>query len=127
MKYRHLFFDLDHTLWDFEKNANETLHTLYERHDFARYRTFAVEEFISVYSDMNHALWRMYQNNKISQKQLRERALRAHADEAGRGRSRNSGQYFGRVYGHAAPEIGGVSLHPRGAGLPEAQVPPAPR
>ncbi|MBU6123223.1 YjjG family noncanonical pyrimidine nucleotidase [Hymenobacter siberiensis] len=72
MKYRHLFFDLDHTLWDFEKNANETLHTLYERHDFARYGTFAVEQFISVYSDINHALWRMYQNNKITQKQLRE-------------------------------------------------------
>ena len=73
MKYRHLFFDLDHTLWDFEKNANETLHTLYERHDFVRYGTFAVEQFISVYSDINHALWRMYQSNKITQKQLREK------------------------------------------------------
>jgi len=72
MKYRHLFFDLDHTLWDFEKNANETLHTLYERHDFARYGTFSVDEFIRVYSDINHALWRLYQSNKITQTQLRE-------------------------------------------------------
>ena len=72
MKYRHLFFDLDHTLWDFEKNANETLHTLYERHDFARYGTFSVNEFVSVYSDINHALWRLYQSNKITQSQLRE-------------------------------------------------------
>lgn len=72
MKYRHLFFDLDHTLWDFEKNANETLHTLYERHDLARYGTFSVDEFVSVYSDINHALWRLYQSNKISQSQLRE-------------------------------------------------------
>ncbi|MBF9224162.1 YjjG family noncanonical pyrimidine nucleotidase [Hymenobacter ruricola] len=72
MKYRHLFFDLDHTLWDFEKNANETLHTLYERHDFARFGTFTVDEFIRVYSDINHALWRMYQNGKISQAQLRD-------------------------------------------------------
>ena len=72
MKYRHLFFDLDHTLWDFEKNANETLHTLYERHDFARFGTFTVEEFIGVYSAINHALWRLYQNNKISQQQLRD-------------------------------------------------------
>jgi len=30
MKYRHLFFDLDHTLWDFETNAKETIHELYE-------------------------------------------------------------------------------------------------
>ena len=72
MKYRHLFFDLDHTLWDFEKNANETLHTLFERHDLARFGTFTVEQFISVYSDINHALWRMYQSNKITQQQLRE-------------------------------------------------------
>jgi len=72
MKYRHLFFDLDHTLWDFEKNANETLHTLYEQHDFARFGTFSVDEFVRVYSDINHALWRMYQNNKITQPQLRE-------------------------------------------------------
>ena len=59
MKYRHLFFDLDHTLWDFEKNANETLHTLYERHDFARVGAFSVDEFVRVYSDINQALWRM--------------------------------------------------------------------
>ena len=72
MKYRHLFFDLDHTLWDFEKNASETLHTLYERHNFARFGTFAVEDFMRVYSNINHALWRLYQGNKISQDQLRE-------------------------------------------------------
>jgi putative hydrolase of the HAD superfamily len=72
MKYRHLFFDLDHTLWDFEKNANETLHTLYAQHDFARFSTFSVDEFVQVYSDINHALWRMYQSNKITQPQLRD-------------------------------------------------------
>ena len=72
MKYRHIFFDLDHTLWDFEKNASETLRTLFDRHNFARFGTFAVEQFISVYSDINHALWRLYQSNKISQQQLRD-------------------------------------------------------
>ncbi|GAC1368367.1 MAG: YjjG family noncanonical pyrimidine nucleotidase [Hymenobacter sp.] len=72
MKYRHLFFDLDHTLWDFEKNAHETLHTLYERHHFARFGTFTAAEFIRVYSDINHALWRLYQNGKITQLQLRD-------------------------------------------------------
>ncbi|MCC3157965.1 YjjG family noncanonical pyrimidine nucleotidase [Hymenobacter sp. 15J16-1T3B] len=69
--YRHLFFDLDHTLWDFEKNADETLRHLYALHDFARYG-FTVEEFITRYSEVNHALWRMYQANKISQKELRD-------------------------------------------------------
>ncbi|MCC2547578.1 YjjG family noncanonical pyrimidine nucleotidase [Hymenobacter sp. BT175] len=71
MKYRHLFFDLDHTLWDFEKNADETLRTLFEQHDLGRFG-ISVEDFIRVYSDINHALWRLYQNNKITQQQLRE-------------------------------------------------------
>ncbi len=71
MKYRHLFFDLDHTLWDFETNADETLRHLFDQHELARYGTFTVEEFIRVYSDINHALWRLYQSNKITQQQLR--------------------------------------------------------
>ncbi len=70
--YRHLFFDLDHTLWDFEANADETLRHLYVLHDLGRYGTFTVEEFIRVYSDINHALWRLYQGGKIDQRQLRE-------------------------------------------------------
>jgi len=69
--YRHLFFDLDHTLWDFEKNADETLRHLFTYHALGRYGTFTVEEFIGVYSNINHALWRLYQSNKISQQQLR--------------------------------------------------------
>ncbi|WP_375417892.1 YjjG family noncanonical pyrimidine nucleotidase [uncultured Hymenobacter sp.] len=71
MKYRHLFFDLDHTLWDFETNADETLRELFLTHKLARYGSFTVEQFISVYSDINTALWRLYQANKITQQQLR--------------------------------------------------------
>jgi putative hydrolase of the HAD superfamily len=69
--YRHLFFDLDHTLWDFEKNADETLRHLYALHDLGRHG-FTVENFIARYSEVNHALWRMYQANKITQQELRE-------------------------------------------------------
>jgi putative hydrolase of the HAD superfamily len=29
MKYKHLFFDLDHTLWDFDANAKLTLTEIY--------------------------------------------------------------------------------------------------
>ncbi|QIX62198.1 noncanonical pyrimidine nucleotidase, YjjG family [Hymenobacter sp. BT18] len=70
MKYRHLFFDLDHTLWDFETNADETLRHLFTQHDLQRHG-IAVEKFIQVYSDINHGLWRLYQSNKITQQQLR--------------------------------------------------------
>jgi len=69
--YRHLFFDLDHTLWDFDRNAGETLETLFDLHNLSRYGTFTVDEFVARYQDINHALWRLYQANKISQAQLR--------------------------------------------------------
>ncbi|GGG58300.1 YjjG family noncanonical pyrimidine nucleotidase [Hymenobacter glacieicola] len=68
--YRHLFFDLDHTLWDFEANADETLRHLFTQHELSRHG-ISVEEFIRVYSDINHGLWRLYQGGKITQQQLR--------------------------------------------------------
>ena len=71
MAYRHLFFDLDHTLWDFETNANETLATLYDRHALARHG-IRLPDFNRVYNEVNHALWRLYQANKVTQTQLRE-------------------------------------------------------
>ena len=70
--YRHLFFDLDHTLWDFETNANETLHQLYYDYGLARHGTFTLPQFTARYNQVNHALWRLYQANKISQHQLRD-------------------------------------------------------
>lgn len=70
--YRHLFFDLDHTLWDFETNATETLHQLFHDYDLARHGTFTLLQFTQRYNEVNHALWRLYQANKITQQQLRE-------------------------------------------------------
>jgi len=70
--YRHLFFDLDHTLWDFETNAHETLEQLFAEYDLARHGLFSFAEFSARYRDVNHALWRLYQSNKVTQQQLRE-------------------------------------------------------
>jgi len=70
--YRHLFFDLDHTLWDFETNATETLHQLFDDYELARHGTFTLPQFTARYNEVNHALWRLYQANKIGQQQLRD-------------------------------------------------------
>jgi putative hydrolase of the HAD superfamily len=37
MSYTHLFFDLDHTLWDFEKNSRITLVELFEEKQLNRF------------------------------------------------------------------------------------------
>jgi putative hydrolase of the HAD superfamily len=55
--YRHIFFDLDHTLWDFEQNSRNTMLQLYERLrlDVRGIKDF--DHFFRVYSEHNEKLW----------------------------------------------------------------------
>ncbi len=69
--YKHLFFDLDHTLWDFEKNAEETIHTLYHEFKLAQFSQFTSTDFYQKYSQINHRMWRQFHEGKITQQQLR--------------------------------------------------------
>jgi len=68
--YRYLFFDLDHTLWDFERNAAESLKDLHDRHNLSRYDV-APDEFVIKYSEINHAMWRLYHKGEIDKEYLR--------------------------------------------------------
>lgn len=70
-KYNHLFFDLDHTLWDFDANARETLIELFDDYRLFDLGINSCDEFISTYTDFNHKLWRDYHNGIISKEQLR--------------------------------------------------------
>ena len=67
----HLFFDLDHTLWDFEANAEETLKELYELYQVQFLAPVSSSEFISIYSKINHDLWKLYRNHQITKVKLR--------------------------------------------------------
>ncbi|HEY0054987.1 MAG TPA: YjjG family noncanonical pyrimidine nucleotidase [Pedobacter sp.] len=68
---RHIFFDLDHTIWDFDKNAEETLHELYKAHSLADLGLTCPNIFIQTYTRKNHMLWADYHLGKISKEQLR--------------------------------------------------------
>jgi putative hydrolase of the HAD superfamily len=70
--YRHLFFDLDHTLWDFEKNSEETILTLYDQFGLHTFGKFDCTSFYKKYSYVNHRMWRLYNQGKICQQELRE-------------------------------------------------------
>src|SRR5690606_41921638 len=70
--YKHIFFDLDHTLWDFEKNSEETLYTLYHEFGLASFEKFDCDSFYKKYKFVNHLLWDLYNKGKIDQKELRE-------------------------------------------------------
>jgi putative hydrolase of the HAD superfamily len=69
-RYRHLFFDLDHTIWDFERNSREVLAELHA--DF-RLESLgvALPDFIPAYEEVNAALWIRHEAGTIPKEVLR--------------------------------------------------------
>jgi putative hydrolase of the HAD superfamily len=72
IKYKHIFFDLDHTIWDFDKNAEETLYELYEIYRLNEIGLPSAALFIETYTRNNHQLWAEYHTGKITKTELRE-------------------------------------------------------
>ena len=70
-KYRHLFFDLDHTLWDFETNAKETLQEVYDLNALHTKGVTDFDLFFNRYSFHNERLWSRYTKGFIKQEELR--------------------------------------------------------
>ncbi len=69
--YRHIFFDLDHTLWDFNRNSVETLTELFFSHQLDQKGIHSADEFIRKYFEFNTEMWKMYHQNKIDRETLR--------------------------------------------------------
>ena len=74
-KYRHLFFDLDHTLWDFEANARLTLRTIYEDLALRERGVDDFERFYLNYLAHNERLWERYRKGFIKQEDLRTKRM----------------------------------------------------
>lgn len=75
MKYRHLFFDLDHTLWDFEANARITLLELYQSMLLEKMGINDFDLFHKNYLAHNEKLWERYRNGFIKQEELRVKRM----------------------------------------------------
>ncbi|MBA4168652.1 MAG: noncanonical pyrimidine nucleotidase, YjjG family [Chitinophagaceae bacterium] len=71
MKYRHLFFDLDHTLWDFDANAKLTLAQLYHDLELEKTGVHDFELFYQFYLVHNDKLWARFRNGYIKAEELR--------------------------------------------------------
>lgn len=72
IKYKHIFFDLDHTIWDFDKNAEETLYELYVVYALKDLGLHSADLFIETYTRNNHRLWAEYHLGNITKDHLRE-------------------------------------------------------
>lgn len=75
MAYKHLFFDLDHTLWDFETNAKETLFELHGLNALSERGISDFDAFFDRYSFHNNRLWDRYTKGFIKQEELRWKRL----------------------------------------------------
>src|SRR5690606_12128892 len=70
---KDIFFDLDHTIWDFDRNARETLHELYYVFEFDKlFNRPNSDDFIETYTINNHRLWDLYHHGKIDKPTLRK-------------------------------------------------------
>ncbi|MND68350.1 Pyrimidine 5'-nucleotidase YjjG [compost metagenome] len=69
--YQHLFFDLDHTIWDFDRNAEETLRELFDVYNLKSLGLKSADLFIEVYTENNHQLWAEYHRGIITKEHLR--------------------------------------------------------
>lgn len=71
MKSKHLFFDLDRTLWDFEKNSENALRQIFEETGTHK-RIESFDRFQRVYKSENAQLWKKYGKGKITKEYLRD-------------------------------------------------------
>jgi putative hydrolase of the HAD superfamily len=68
-KYKHLFFDLDRTLWDWNANSQIALRNLYQR--YLTNSGYSFEEFESHYNRHNDRMWALFRENKIKKEDFR--------------------------------------------------------
>ncbi len=70
-QYKHLFFDLDHTLWDFDANAKEALAEIYTLFDLNNKVSAPFDDFYRNYLHHNEVLWDRYHHGLISAEELK--------------------------------------------------------
>lgn len=62
-----VFFDLDHTLWDFDKNSTLTFNKIFKLNNI----DLDLSQFIDIYKPINLKYWKLYREEKIEKEALR--------------------------------------------------------
>ncbi|RAJ14459.1 YjjG family noncanonical pyrimidine nucleotidase [Olleya aquimaris] len=71
-KIEHVFFDLDHTLWDFDKNSALTFEHIFKKHKV----NTNLSDFLSCYEPINLKYWKLYRDEKVTKDNLRYNRLK---------------------------------------------------
>lgn len=73
MNYRHVFFDLDRTLWDFDQNSRMALSQLIDELELHNHGIDDKEVFIQTYQKINEECWAKYRKGLMEKAELRHR------------------------------------------------------
>jgi putative hydrolase of the HAD superfamily len=74
-----VFFDLDHTLWDFERNSALTFQLIFQEHNLQ----VDLEQFLGHYVPINFSFWKLYREEKVGKQELRYQRLKQSFDAIG--------------------------------------------
>ena len=75
-KITDIFFDLDHTLWDFDKNSALTFGIIFKKNNVE----IDLERFTEMYQPINLKYWKLYRDEKVSKNNLRYGRLKESFD-----------------------------------------------
>ncbi|MEY3565516.1 MAG: hypothetical protein RJA23_1686 [Bacteroidota bacterium] len=90
--YKHVFFDLDHTLWDYDRNVRESLLELFQIYTLQDLGISTFEQFFSSFHTVNYQLWDDYNLGKIDKQGLRK-------------------ERFPRIFTHAGGNAAAIPAH----------------
>lgn len=71
-----IFFDLDHTLWDFDANSVLAFDKIFKK----QHPTVDTYQFVAVYAPINQACWKLYQVDQMTHEELRYQRLKQSFD-----------------------------------------------
>ncbi len=69
--YKHIFFDLDHTIWDFETNSLKALQQIFSEENLTERGVPSFEQFHVTYKPINDRYWSKYHNGYATKEQVR--------------------------------------------------------
>lgn len=66
-----IFFDLDHTLWDFDRNSRSAFQRVFQNHQLS----LDLDAFLKHYEPINHRYWKLFREDSVTKEELRRGRL----------------------------------------------------
>jgi len=81
--YKHIFFDLDRTLWDFETTALEAFEIIFDKYNLSQFGVKSGKHFHDAYTLHNERLWNLYRVGEITKEVLKGKRFHLTLQEFG--------------------------------------------